>query len=140
MGYLVWTRLAVVAVLIMVASGNDDGDHVMEGGTLRDSWANAVRVKIMGRLGESSPITPSTQRVIDQVVAVVAAEMPSMPSRSDAALDLGASACHAPALQHRRRRLTAQAPECRVGYETATGTAEAPGPCHTRAVAGKVAR
>ena len=48
--------------------------------------------------------------------------------------------CHAPALQHRRRRLTAQAPECRVGYETATGTAEAPGPCHTRAVAGKVAR
>ena len=91
MGCLVWTRLAVVAVLIMVASGNDDGDHVMEGGTLRDSWANALRVKIMGRLGESSPITPSTQRVIDQV-AVAAAEMPSMPSRSDAALDLGASA------------------------------------------------
>lgn len=83
-------ELSEVAALLGEASGpitvkNGLGE---KGGTLRDSWANALRVKIMGRLGESSPITPSTQRIIDQVVAVAAAEMPSMPSRSD----LGASA------------------------------------------------
>ena len=62
----------------------------------------------------------------------------SGPRHDTGRIELGG--CHTPALQYRRRRQTAQAPECRAGYETATGTAEAPGLCHTRAVAGKVAR